>query len=946
MPSAAEAGPRAHTAPARTAPTWALFVLGLSGLGLRLLRLEWQPLWWDEGYSVYFATESLARMVALTAQDIHPPLYYALLHGWLVAWGRADPLVLRLFSVLVGVAGLWMGVRLARVLYPHRPQVALWTLLLLAVNPMHVFYSQEVRMYGLEMALGMASTWAFWRLVEALSARDRSLPWRLVLLYAGTTGALLYTEYYGVLLPLAHGVWALGWARSSPRRVRTVLLAGGLAALLYLPWLVYAVPELIPYVSQKVVQDADRPLGLLEYLARHLVAFSAGHVEPTHPELQTLRWVGLLALPLLLLHALSPDRDRGPRPQGLLLLSLGLPLAVGFLLNLRLPFFPEGGERVLLFALPYLLLLVADGLDRLRSAGRRLDWGVGGGVWLLASAVGLWAFFSVPRYLDNDYRPLIRQTVQQGGDADTVFAVYPWQVGYWRAYAPVWGRGERHGPWPELTPSPSWNEAVAQALDRALQRGKVWFPAHLALGGILEARVEGYLAQRGLNLENRWYSPTTRLSAWAPRPSPSQPRPVDADFGPVTLVTAGVAPADPEAANQALDVTLRWRWNDPQSPPLRVTLRLVDRQGRVWSLRDYEPLGTWAMADGQEAVALTERVGLLVPAGVPPGAYTVVVGVGPAGELPERLFVLETSQGLQDVVPVGQVRVRLPTSPIPPLRLPVVHPLARPVERQGVRFLGSGGYREGEPLLAGTEFRPRIFVQNQVRHTVPREMYISLVDRNGQGVAGWEGWPLPDYPTTVWEPGVLVQIPFAFYLPATLEPGRYGLLVGFREPESGRRMDPVRLAPVELTRRQVQFTPPTPAQPLEPPPQFGTHARLVGYDLDWTESGLTLTLYWEALQPLLPPHHVFVHLLGPDGQRIVQDDGIPGRLEAPAPSGTWIPGEYIVDPHVLALDVLPPAGSVLAVGLYDPETGVRLPVIYDGEVVGDRWTIPATPLDR
>ncbi|MEZ4556700.1 MAG: hypothetical protein R2854_09695 [Caldilineaceae bacterium] len=49
-------------------------------MALRVLRLNWQPLWWDEGYSIYFATEPLARMLNLTAHDIHPPLYYALLH--------------------------------------------------------------------------------------------------------------------------------------------------------------------------------------------------------------------------------------------------------------------------------------------------------------------------------------------------------------------------------------------------------------------------------------------------------------------------------------------------------------------------------------------------------------------------------------------------------------------------------------------------------------------------------------------------------------------------------------------------------------------------------------------------------------------------------------------------------------------------------------------------
>ena len=62
---------------------WVLVLLVVAGALLRALRLTWQPLWWDEGYSVYFATEPLARMVALTAQDIHPPLYYALLHWWI-----------------------------------------------------------------------------------------------------------------------------------------------------------------------------------------------------------------------------------------------------------------------------------------------------------------------------------------------------------------------------------------------------------------------------------------------------------------------------------------------------------------------------------------------------------------------------------------------------------------------------------------------------------------------------------------------------------------------------------------------------------------------------------------------------------------------------------------------------------------------------------------------
>ena len=49
------------TSRTRAVSATAVALLTLVALGLRVLRLEWQPLWWDEGYSVYFATESLSR---------------------------------------------------------------------------------------------------------------------------------------------------------------------------------------------------------------------------------------------------------------------------------------------------------------------------------------------------------------------------------------------------------------------------------------------------------------------------------------------------------------------------------------------------------------------------------------------------------------------------------------------------------------------------------------------------------------------------------------------------------------------------------------------------------------------------------------------------------------------------------------------------------------------
>ncbi|MGD8735923.1 MAG: hypothetical protein PVJ85_04125, partial [Anaerolineae bacterium] len=76
-----------------------VLALILVALGLRLARLSFQPLWWDEGWSVYFASSELRTIFELTAVDIHPPLYYVLLHYWTQFLG-SGVVAIRLFSVL------------------------------------------------------------------------------------------------------------------------------------------------------------------------------------------------------------------------------------------------------------------------------------------------------------------------------------------------------------------------------------------------------------------------------------------------------------------------------------------------------------------------------------------------------------------------------------------------------------------------------------------------------------------------------------------------------------------------------------------------------------------------------------------------------------------------------------------------------------------------------
>jgi hypothetical protein len=140
-----------------------------------------------------------------------------------------------------------------------------------------------------------------------------------------------------------------------------------------------------------------------------------------------------------------------------------------------------------------------------------------------------------------------------------------------------------------------------------------------------------------------------------------------------------------------------------------------------------------------------------------------------------------------------------------------------------------------------------------------------------------------------------------------------------------------KLADMSLSLRQHLFEMPVISQPYAA--QFGETIQLLGYDLDSSgaKAGgeIGLTLYWQAIST--PPEHytVFNQLLGSDGQ-------IWGQFDSPPVgdawlTGTWLPGEIVVDERLIPIHPAAAAGEyTLAIGLYTPDDGLRLPVTADG----------------
>jgi hypothetical protein len=118
-----------------------------------------------------------------------------------------------------------------------------------------------------------------------------------------------------------------------------------------------------------------------------------------------------------------------------------------------------------------------------------------------------------------------------------------------------------------------------------------------------------------------------------------------------------------------------------------------------------------------------------------------------------------------------------------------------------------------------------------------------------------------------------------------------------------------------------------------PPLTFGAAADFLGYDLQTpvvaAGEAVRLVTLWRVRSPL-PEGVLFSQVLGSDGQHIAQAD----RLDVP--SYFWIPGDMFLQLHEFTIpEGTAPGIYPILIGLYTRSDLARLPVLKEGEVIGD-----------
>ncbi len=885
-----------------------LIALIAIGFALRLIRLDFQPLWWDEGYSVFFVARDFWTMIERTAIDIHPPFYYALMQVWIAFAGKSDA-ALRLLSVVIGTATIPLLYALTRKLFTDS-RIAIVAAFLLTISPFHVYYSQEIRMYGLVTLLGLASIYFTVQLLEIPPGTRQSIIVALALILA--TAAALYTQYYASFILLAEIILTLtiylvidrrplDWRSLKSMWTNPLLhwLSAWVAIIaLYLPWVIYAGPKLYTYVTKKVGIEKYTPLDPLTFLAQHLSAFSVGH--PT--QWNWLAWASVVMIALVIFAIVMDARKQNAQPLApfapfslspnlLIVLSLVVSLFCGYLVNLIFPFHPIHSERLLLLAAPAFYLIAAIGVVQLWN--QRAMFGISSLlVVTMICAASLYDFYTVPRYPNDDYRPLIAEMQTNAQPGDVVLAIYPWQIGYLETYY-------RGAPLNIIeTPNDAWTQNPARMqndLDALLkQNSRVWIPALQTQGRLIEDALDANLRARAYSIIDQWFG-TTRLELFAFVDDPPHANRSLALENNLSIANWGITAEQLVAGQDILRV-----WLDANQIPAgayKASIRLVDAKENIWA------------QDDREIGGATQRIGLAIPLGTPPGEYVARL----------QFYRARDGKALRDEETLTPVKVVAPAQPN----------LAATTHRteidwgNGMRLLSVIPPTTAKPGVPAT-----ITFLWQATRAIDREYQVEIQIRNSGGNIFATLLAAPArgiYPTTRWQPNEIIRDPQSITLRGNTPDGDYRIVATLIDSVNNARVNSIDVGSINVKGRPHYFGAPSPS--FKADARFGAVAQLVGYDF----SNRRIVLYWRASASTETSYKIFLHLIDSGGKLIAQRDQIPGVGAFPTTS--WVAGEYLVD--VYDIDA-PPGEYTIRVGMYDPATNLRLPVLDPSNLpVGD-----------
>ena len=638
----------------------------LIAFAIRVFALGQQSLWFDEGWSWHLASMPLGEMALTTAGDRSPPLYYALLHGWMALAGQSE-FAMRFISVLADVATVALVIALTRLLTRSR-SAALAAGVIYALNPFAIWYAQEARQYALVAALCTASTMFLlreigdWRLRNAPVGEIRDSPspksrGHVALVLSAVSLALAaYCHYYAIfLLPAHFFVVLIAISQSEIRNKKSQILKWSVAAfcvaLSLVPWLLVA-------SSGFAYDDGFHfPLNTIDgRLLEWWRGFAAGGIARAMPDW----WPITLLIPALIgaMGLLWMPRRR-PWPNWVRLLMLlaliaGPLLAATVAVRIVYPYRSVFHVRYLIYVVPAVCVLFGAAFAKRRTENaERRAMRMAAAVVSMALLAALWlpvlgAYFTNPAFARDDTRGAVKHVVEALEPRDVVvmtrdnFAVrYYWPAD--KAGVLIAMPADLHGVLKEDGEIiAALNAAQPQRVRLMLWQDDVVDPQKF---------VESSLWPHAFELGEFSFA-QIRLPLYAVEQLPIQPPAFTANgavFGNALRLNSHWL----RRAGDWFYVVLNWQPLKPIDTDYKVFVHVRDANGKVVFQNDKLPLNALLpMTRWQAGVPLRDAHAMVIPKDLPAGAYQVVAGVYD----PITNQRLRTADG-KDFVSLGEMQI-------------------------------------------------------------------------------------------------------------------------------------------------------------------------------------------------------------------------------------------------------------------------------------------------
>lgn len=200
-----------------------IFII-IFGFIIRLINLN-QSLWLDEAINVVYAKSNdfIWFITKYPIGDFHPAGWFAILWVWGNMFGWSE-IIVRMPSVIFGVLTILFTYLIGKEFFSKK--IGLLSALMFCFAPLHIYYSQEARMYSLS---ALAVTFSFYAFI--LFINEKRLGWFMFFL---SVILVLYADYVAYFIFPVQLIYLMIYYKSY---LKKYLLASLTALVFYIPWL-------------------------------------------------------------------------------------------------------------------------------------------------------------------------------------------------------------------------------------------------------------------------------------------------------------------------------------------------------------------------------------------------------------------------------------------------------------------------------------------------------------------------------------------------------------------------------------------------------------------------------------------------------------------------------------------------------------------------------------